>query len=66
MSVTYEGCIIFKSELILEGSEYPKGPYIGLPSYAQPTIGEWPVMLLNSPLEVTLNVLSKLFAISCE
>ena len=51
---------------MLAGSEYPNGPYIGLPSYAHPTIGEWPVILLNSPLEVMLKVLSKLFAISCE
>ena len=58
--------MIFKSELILAGSEYPKGPYIGFPSYAHPTIGECPVILLNSPLGVTLNVFSKLFAISCE
>ena len=32
----------------------------------QPTIGECPVILLNSPFEVTVNVFSKLFAISCE
>ena len=37
ISVMYDGCIIFKSELMLAGSEYPKGPYIGLPSYAHPT-----------------------------
>ena len=64
MSVTYDGVTIFKSELILSASEYPNGPYIGFPSYAQPTIGECPVILLNSPLEVTLNVFSKLLAIS--
>ena len=27
-------------ELIFCGSEYPKDPYIGLPSYAHPIIGE--------------------------
>ena len=51
---------------MLSGSEYPKGPYIGLPSYAHPTIGEWPIIWLNSPLLVTVNVFSKLFAISWE
>ena len=66
MSVTYDGVTIFKSELILSASEYPNGPYIGLPSYAHPTIGEWPIIWLNSPLPVTVNVFSKLFAISWE
>ena len=66
ISVTYDDVTIFNSELILSGSEYPKGPYIGLPSYAHPTIGECPVILLNSPLGVTSNVFSKLFAISWE
>ena len=52
--------------MILSASEYPNGPYIGLPSYAHPTIGEWPIIWLNSPLPVTVNVFSKLFAISWE
>ena len=58
----YEDDIIFKLEFISSGSEYPKGPYIGLPSYAHPIIGECPVIWLNSPLPVILNVFSKLVA----
>ena len=44
------------------GFEYPKGPYIGLPSYAHPIIGECPIIWLNSPLAVVVNVFSKLEA----
>ena len=66
ISVLYDDVIIFNGELILSASEYPKGPYIGLPSYAQPMIGEWPVIWLNSPLEFVVNVFSKFSAISCE
>ena len=40
ISVTYDVEIIFKGELISSAIEYPNGPYIGLPSYAQPIIGE--------------------------
>ena len=52
--------------MILSGSEYPKGPYIGFPSYAQPMIGECPVIWLNSPFELIENVFSNVFAISWE
>ena len=34
-----------------------------MPSYAQPTIGEWPITWLNSPFEFIVNVFSNLEAI---
>ncbi|GIS08946.1 MAG: hypothetical protein CM15mP113_0760 [Pseudomonadota bacterium] len=36
----YDELINFKGELMLFGSLYPNGPYIGFPSYAQPIIDE--------------------------
>ena len=58
----YDVDIILRSELILSGSEYPKGPYIGLPSYAQPIIGEWSVIWLNSPFELIVKLFSNVLA----
>ena len=46
----YDDLINFKGELMLFGSLYPNGPYIGFPSYAQPIIDEWFVGLSKSPL----------------
>ena len=66
ISVTYDDVTIFNSELILSGSEYPKGPYIGLPSYAHPTIGECDVIWLNSPLGDIVKLFSIELAVSCE
>ena len=66
MSFLYDDVKILSEELILSGSEYPKGPYIGLPSYAQPMIGEWDVILSNSPFCFTSNVFSRFAAVACE
>ena len=51
---------------MLSGSEYPNGPYIGFPSYAHPMMGEWDVILSNSPFAFTSNVLSMFNAVSWE
>ena len=66
ISSLYEGDNIFKSEFILSGSEYPNGPYIGFPSYAQPIIGECEVISLKSPLFLVVKLFSRVLAISCE
>ena len=66
VSSLYEEDNIFKSEFILSGSEYPNGPYIGFPSYAQPIIGECEVISLKSPLFLIVKLFYKLLAISCE
>ena len=50
----------------MSGSEYPNGPYIGFPSYAQPIIGECEVISLKSPLFLIVKLFSKVLAISCE
>ena len=66
MSRLYDGVNIFKSELILSGSEYPNGPYIGFPSYAQPMIGEWAVIWSKSPLFLIAKLFSNELIISWE
>ena len=63
-SFLYDDVKILSDEFILSGSEYPKGPYIGLPSYAQPMIGEWDVILSNSPFCFTSNEFSRLDAVA--
>ena len=65
-SFLYDDVKILSDEFILSGSEYPKGPYIGLPSYAQPIIGEWDVILSNSSFCFTSNVSSRFSAVAWE
>ena len=62
----YEDDKIFSGEFIFSGSEYPKGPYIGLPSYAHPIIGECDIMESNSPFGLVEKDDSRLLAMFWE
>ena len=67
MFLTYDDSNIFAGVLLSFGSVYPKGPYIGLPSYAQPIIGECFLTESNSLESFTEKLsFSKLVAIFCE
>ena len=72
-SSLYEEFIILFDEFVSFTSECPNGPYIGLPSNAQPIIGEWLSNSLssNSLFNFSLNVFSPSLisssdAVNCE